>query len=326
MPGWLFPGGARSTQASWERTPPMAGRRCSAVSCSPREYRICTWLSASTTQTASGPHPAMSVARHFDPYSPDAVLPFESYRRLGSSPMLRDVPATLVHFYESEKFRGVDETLRLEVLDCSSVSAARKLAKRNRAHWRENWSSVRGRAFRAGLAMQIAQSKTARLAAKALLRDLDAVSSSRLYGGLPGLFVAKQTSVLFEEIRSPRSLRMGFVVFSGHCPVDLVDRLDAVAGAAPFSGTVYAGPEAEPLAEQWLQQRAVPVKLVGSDSSRFRLADHSALLQRVNALVVCAPSSRTEVAELVAQAKAKRIRVLDFTMAGTGTGTNSAKV
>ena len=248
------------------------------------------------------------------PYSPDAVLPFESYRRLDTDLMLRDVPATLLHFYESEKFRGVDEGLRVEVLDCSSVSAARKLAKRNRDRWRTDWAIVRGRAFRAGLAMQIAQSKVARQSARSLLGDLEAVAAAKSYGGLPGLFVAKQTSVLFEELRNPRSLRMGFLIFKGHSPADLLARLNAVAGAGPFTGTVYCGPEADPTGERWLQGRAAPVRLLGAQAGRFRMTEHGALLQKVNTLVVCAPSSRGEVAELVAAAQAKRVRVLDFSL------------
>lgn len=78
-------------------------------------------------------------------FSPDALIPFATYRtpRQDQKGFLRgdaEVSATLVHFYFAERFRGVDEGLRREVLSSPSATEARKIAQRHEPdeRWLEN--------------------------------------------------------------------------------------------------------------------------------------------------------------------------------------------
>ena len=53
-------------------------------------------------------------------FDPGLHLPFTTYRRfVDGKPVVADLAPTLIHHYESEKFRGTDEDLRLAVLDAT---------------------------------------------------------------------------------------------------------------------------------------------------------------------------------------------------------------
>lgn len=247
-------------------------------------------------------------------FTPDLVLPFHAYRSHGSDAhIVQDLAPSIAHFYESEKFRGVDEMLRQEVLSAPTPRAARKAARRNKDRWRLDWQRVRARVLRAGLAMQMVESTEARR----LLRHAHAttleLSSVRRLGGIPGAFLARAVTDLVEQADSKSTARVGFLTMRDYTPADLNARLDALfQGAPPFSAAFYVGEESDPTAELWCMEQAVPLRYVGIPSQRLRSEDHAWLLKRVNHLVLCAPKSRRAVAELLAVAKKSRIRVLDL--------------
>lgn len=251
-------------------------------------------------------------------FSPDLILPFHSYRRLKDQQRpLHDLAPSVTHFYESEKFRGVDELLRQEVLSCPTPRAAVKLAKRQKDHWRSDWSRVRPYVLRAGLAMQMAQSSEARVLARAGFERAIEMAGAKRVGSLPGLFVSRVLTNLFETMQQRTSLRLGALCIEGYVPADIEQRLDALAHAQPpLAATVYGGPESSTALERWCMKHGVAVRVVGANDTRLRASDHRELVERVNTLVLCAPRTRKAVADLVAalnKTKGSKVRVLDYT-------------
>lgn len=249
-------------------------------------------------------------------FSPDTVIPFQAYRRLDLDRPLHDLAASLSHFYEAEKVRGMNEPLRQEILSCAAPRAARKLAKRHNSQWRPDWSKVRGRVFKAGLAMQMLQSSEARAHARDGFDRAIEIAAAKRVSGLPGSFVAQALQSLFGAMATRSTLRLGALTVQGYTPEDLEARLEALSAGAnpPLSATLYGGPEACLRLERWCMSYGLPVKIVGADATRLRAAGHQDLTQRINLLIVCAPASRKAVSELIAPARKSKIRVLDFSL------------
>lgn len=85
------------------------------------------------------------------------ILPFQAFRPpLPGGGLERHVEiiASLDHFYHSEKFRGINETLRREVLIQPTAREARKFALSNKDKQRDDWGKVRGRVMCCGFWMQ----------------------------------------------------------------------------------------------------------------------------------------------------------------------------
>lgn len=79
-------------------------------------------------------------------FCPDSLIPFPTYRtaRDDGKGYVWGAPelcATLAHFYFSERLRGIDESMRREILLLPSASEARKAAQRVEAH--AKWTEVR---------------------------------------------------------------------------------------------------------------------------------------------------------------------------------------
>ncbi len=79
-------------------------------------------------------------------------LSFSAYRLPAAGG--RHEPAaflSLAHWFEAEKFRAFQPELFAQIMLCPTVKEARKLADRNRQHWRGDWLGVRLRALACGL-------------------------------------------------------------------------------------------------------------------------------------------------------------------------------
>lgn len=106
-----------------------------------------------------------------DPQEPRMFL---GYRNPGND-MLPDVYQTITHWFESEKFRGVDETLRVEILNAPTCKEAVKIAKRKVEIIPASWKLLSARVMRAGLAMSAQQNPEVmeRIRKLAMLTPLD---------------------------------------------------------------------------------------------------------------------------------------------------------
>lgn len=258
----------------------------------------------------------MSAEKPIVLFDPSAEIPFHGYRRfLPDEPPLFDLAPSLIHFYESEKFRGVDEVLRLSVLSCSTVREAAKISKRHKDIWRKDWRAVRGRVFRAGLAMQVLQSRRAMAAARAGFGSSMELSSCRRVGGLPGPFVADELNNFFQTSTGPGTTRLGVIALAGCVPDDIERRLEALfIRQKPISAAIYSGKDADHRVEIWCAQAAIPIRLTSVDSIRLREEDAGTVTARINALLTCMPMTRKQAKVILSVAAAKRpkIRVLDL--------------
>jgi predicted NAD-dependent protein-ADP-ribosyltransferase YbiA (DUF1768 family) len=251
-----------------------------------------------------------------DDFDPDQIHPFQSYRRLeGEFAHLHDLSPSIAHFYESEKLRGTSEDVRQSVLSCPTARAARKLAKRHEAQWRQDWRLVRGAVLRAGLAMQMVQSVEARQAIRQAATRADAIAAAGgRPGGVPAAFLAANLRMVAEQSQARSSNRLGLLILKGYEPDDLDARLDAMfSKERPFSAAVYVGEEASIGAEAWCMRRAVPLKHIGEHDRRLRAEDHAAIGQRITTLIVCAPQTRKEVSAILSPARQARTRIVDLT-------------
>lgn len=201
-------------------------------------------------------------------FNPADVAPFFGYRRFDDDGASFELIASLVHHFESEKFRGVDEAIRLEILNCATPKLAQKVAKRHMDKWRKDWKSVRGRVFRAGLAMQAIQNRKVRIAARqAFERSMELCGVKRI-GGLPSAFIASELQTFFQKPSNTSCGKLGALAIKGWVPGDIRARLDSVfLHDKPLSATVYAGADSDPLVEQWCIQNAIPVRIAFEDEN-----------------------------------------------------------
>lgn len=91
-------------------------------------------------------------------YDPYAGLPFVGYRRPGSQHP--ETYVSLMHFVESEKFRGVDESYRQYLLTISDPEDFLfETAGVTQGIRREDWDSIKVAMIRAGMWMQLIQNQ-----------------------------------------------------------------------------------------------------------------------------------------------------------------------
>lgn len=249
-------------------------------------------------------------------FDPSELIPFNGYRNFSQpdEPIFDLIPS-LTHFYESEKFRGTAEGLRVAMLDARTAREAGKIAKKNQTLWRSDWKKVRGNVFRAGLAMQVLQSKHAMDSARQGFSQSIELGSQKRVGGLPGAFVAHELQRFFDKPAKGGRLLLGAIALNGCVPDDIWARLDALFVAdKPLSAAIYAGKDSNNKIELWCAFNGVPVRLTSQNSSRLREEDAPDVTSRVTTLVTCMPGTRKGPIAILKSAAAKKpkIRVLDF--------------
>jgi hypothetical protein len=90
-------------------------------------------------------------------YLLDMPLAFSGYLPVGGE--VADFYPTISHWFESEKFRGVHERTRYEILSMPTSKEARKAAKKLQLKCRLDWQSVRQSVLSAGILMAAEQNQ-----------------------------------------------------------------------------------------------------------------------------------------------------------------------
>lgn len=252
-------------------------------------------------------------------FDPSCICPFPTYRQYDAAGnyIETDVAPSLLHHYESEKFRGVDESMRLHALEAPSVKQLRKFTRKNQKKWRSDWRLVRGNVLRAGMAMQAAHSQTAKRNLIEAFHQSIEISGIKSLAGLPGPFVSTEIQRFMQSRREGgRTLeRLGVIALNGCVPDDIFDRLSAMyANALPFSALIYSGLDGDPAVELWCAQNAVPIRRVCSELRRFREKEAAILIKDTTTLVTCMPESRTSCQAILKMANKRRprLRILEF--------------
>lgn len=115
---------------------------------------------------------------------------------------------SIFHYWESEKYRGVDEGIRQEILAAPTLRELRKMLRRLPETWRTDWKQVRGRVFRSALLYAFESHPDLQ---SELIEPSGLVKACSDWG-IPDAFVTNELKALRHEIESPfRLLAIGSV-------------------------------------------------------------------------------------------------------------------
>lgn len=252
---------------------------------------------------------------------PDRIIPFDGYLNRDGR---RDVCFSLAHFYESEKYRGTSEDLRQEVLAASTGRKARKISRAHITQWREDWKSMKPYVLGAGMRMQSTQvGAVADAMSFTAQHALELSGIKATLGGIPVAFLANVAKHFHQESLDRTATRLAVLALQQFTPVDIRSRLDALYPVPrPAYVTVYVGDDANQGVARWCADNAIATEYVGATSNRFLDEEHSArLLESATHLLVCASSSRRDVALFRDRLKGRKLKVTILNRAVDGSAT-----
>jgi predicted NAD-dependent protein-ADP-ribosyltransferase YbiA (DUF1768 family) len=200
------------------------------------------------------------------------ILPFHGYRtpRDNGSGFERgpaEIYPSLEHFYQSEKFRGVDESYRRLIMSLPTAREARKAG--NRHEGREDWNEVRERIMACGIWFKM---REYRLWRRHLLARANAGELVGAYSFKDKFWVERtgdDTLSRYDRLllsvlgrmrgKSMRVLITGSREFSNAFLFNT--KLDSLLSrVVPDEVVVSCARGADSLAEQWAMSRYLPVK------------------------------------------------------------------
>ncbi len=210
----------------------------------------------------------MAITFSFDTQE---ILPFHGYRTLrdngsGFDRGPAEIYPSIEHFYQSEKFRGVDEGYRRLIISLPTAREARKAGSRHEG--REDWNDVRERVMSCGMWFKMREYKLWR-------RQLLMMANS---GGLNGVYsfkdkfwnelgedsLSRYDRLLLSVLgrmrgKSMRVLVTGSREFSNAFLFST--KLDSLLSRArPDEVVIACARGADSMAEQWAIARHLPVK------------------------------------------------------------------
>lgn len=206
------------------------------------------------------------------PWSPALPFPFLGYRSVTCGDAPETVPS-LTHFYESEKFRGLNDWVRQEVLSARNGHAATKVAARNARYVRPDWSRVHARVLRTGMLMQFEQSAHAIHSARAAFGLSMELSGTSRIGGISGALLASELQTVF-QLRTTAAIDRCAIVVTSVPPDGVVDDLAMQLVSSPQRITetmLYCGADSYAKMESALQNCAVPVRHLLPRAKKLRI-------------------------------------------------------
>lgn len=181
---------------------------------------------------------------------------------------------SIFHYWESEKWRGVDEQVRQEILAVPTIRELRKMLKRLPDTWRSDWKQVRGRVFRSALLYALDGHPD-------LLRELVepfGLTNACRNWGIPDAFVKNELVAVRREIDEPfRLLALGSEAApSAHVQATL-ERL--IGNRQDCQYVAFAGRKMDSGVHRWAAEKLFPVHYVGTNSNKG--LDQDAVLQLI---------------------------------------------
>lgn len=263
--------------------------------------------------------------------SPDELMPFPTYRtaridaRHGFEGMSPELAPSVEHFFQSERFRGTDETLRRAILDANSAKEARKLAARKSAAERPNWTTLQERVMEAGLWMKLREHPHY---AQILARRPETAQDSYPYrdhfwgGHREGVSENRYRDLLLRMRDKLLARKMVRVAITGSSTFSneflLSSKLDVLFRRLPPDLVLIGCRKgADDLAERWAIEQALPVRHIpyrGRRSSSERERHARALLGRATHVVAFSDGdSETELIKQIAKQFGCSTRILPTT-------------
>ncbi|MDF9779162.1 hypothetical protein [Pseudomonas baetica] len=216
-------------------------------------------------------------------YDPYATLPFHGYRSPGS--LQPETYPSLMHFIESEKYRGVDDSYRRYLLTLTDqddfLFETAGVAQGGR---RTDWEAIKVPMIRAGMWMQLVQNQEA--LANSLLQP-GCMSSIQLVTQVAGQTYNRLHKASHEEGEQLRR-----VVLTGDCSVcdeSIYGLFDQIF-ANRLPDEIYLATEegVSRLAEQYCIQRYIPARLFSCSGTQVDQAAANALAKGTHVFAISA--------------------------------------
>lgn len=201
---------------------------------------------------------------------------------LDASGESREAYRSLAHYWESEKYRDIDETTRQIVLDVPTVRELTKAVSRLPQTWRPDWPKVRARVFRCALHY------AAEGEPQSFAHDLsiDRLVASCVKWGMPEAFARREISTFLAHHRNPLRL---LAVGSAKAPRPHVHAtLERLIGERQdVQYVAFAGRGMDASLHQWAATRHFPLVYEGASSDQpLGKAGKRRLIERCTHLVV----------------------------------------
>jgi hypothetical protein len=203
-------------------------------------------------------------------------MAFQAYalRDVEQKERSRVIFQSLAHFFEAEKFRSSpNRSLFESIVHCPSIKEARKLTRRFKNLWREDWTGVRGRALVSGMQYACwADSDQGRW-----LAEPQTLASELVGLDLPEKFC---TAAVMEHAR----LHAGptWVFFGADsAPPDVIGRrINAIHRKQLRAWTLchWMGRHSNWRIHDWAIDQFIPIRYVGNKKQSLSVADIDALL------------------------------------------------
>jgi predicted NAD-dependent protein-ADP-ribosyltransferase YbiA (DUF1768 family) len=253
--------------------------------------------------------------------SSDNVLPFHGYRspRVDGSGFDRGLPdlySTIEHFFQSEKFRGVDEGFRRMLLDLPTAREVRKAATRRDVDIRQDWERIQNRVMETAIWLKCREHVEVKAALLAL-QDFGGLYRFKDHywgSGRDGVSVEFYGRVL-SSVQSRlkhggmRVLITGSREFSNQFLFS--SKLDAFfKKALPDEVLIGCAKGADAMAEAWALAKYIPVShypMKGRRSKTTRATRNSLMIDAATHLVAFAQGEGGDVSELIEMAKIKAL-------------------
>lgn len=232
--------------------------------------------------------------------STEDSLPFHAYRKRGLEPCTfakgpPELYASIEHWYQSEKFRGVDEGFRLHLMSLPSPREVRKAALKRDAEISEDWIRRQNRIMAAGIWMKAAEHPDfKKLIVEATSFETAYTFNDHYWGSArPGVsvgFYAKLLSWIQRRmIKGPKTLGVvGSKAFAN--PQLLHSKLDVLFDRGEPNEVVCGlGTGIDEFTESWALNRYIPVRHnhgLNSMHLHERLAAYERMASEVTHLVI----------------------------------------
>ncbi|MFC0698216.1 hypothetical protein [Paraburkholderia humisilvae] len=229
---------------------------------------------------------------------------------------------SIFHYWESEKWRGVDEHVRQDILAVPTIRELRKMLKRVPDTWRSDWKQVRGRVFRSALLYAIDGHPDL---LQELVEPFDLMDACHKWG-IPAAFVKYELVAVRREIDEPfRLLALGSEAAPATHVQATLGRL--IGNRQDCQYVAFAGRKMDMGLHRWAAEKLFPMHYVGTNSNKGLDQDAvQQLISRSTHVVVFTREGTSPDEQIVrlARSQGRTIRVSQYAAQRSGTNSTAA--
>lgn len=228
---------------------------------------------------------------------------------------------SIFHYWESEKWRGVDEHVRQEILSVPTIRELRKMLKHVPDTWRSDWKQVRGRVFRSALLYALDGHPDL---LHELIEPFGLMDACRKWG-IPDAFVKNELVVVRREIDEPfKLLALGSEAAPAAHVQATLERL--IGNRQDCQYVAFAGRKMDTGLHQWAAERLFPMQYVGTNSNKGLDQDAvQQLISRSTHVVIFTREGTAADEQIVslARSEGRTIRVSQYSAQRSGSNSTA---